>query len=424
MQANQKIRASRRLALLPVCAMLAALASGGARADEPSPWYIGVSQGFTHDSNVYRIANATSDNYSTTSLLGGLDQPIGRQRLRATAQVGYNRYQDQRTLDNTSYGVSAGWDWATVEKLTGSINASANQRLAQFNGNQGFLPGTSPTTTERNILKTEQLSADVRWGGDGLISVFGNYGHSRVRYSALQSLTSESTTDSGSVGLNYRLGASTTVGAAVRLTRSDYPYGIPPAVPIPIPTPINPADYRSDTSDGKNLDLLADWRYSAQTGVNARLSWTRVTYANSNRDFSGLTGSIAATYAPTAKLTFNGSLDRNAGTNSSSSSYLNFVNGQQTSYVFENTQSTDTLSLGVAYAATAKITANANVLYRRSNFADSSVSDQFRSASLGATYAIARSWQLACSLAHESRAATGNSYDANVASCSAQFTLR
>ncbi len=422
MQTTQKIRASRRLALLPVCATLAALASGGARADEPSPWYIGVSQGFTHDSNVYRTTDAISDNYSTTSLLGGLDQSIGRQRLRATAQVGYNRYQDQRTLDNTSYGVSAGWDWATVEKLSGSINASANQRLAQFNGNQGFLLGTSPTTTERNTLKTEQLSADVRWGGDGLISVFGNYGHSRVRYSALQSLASQSTTDSGSVGLNYRLGAFTTVGAAVRLTRSDYPYGIPPAAPIP--TPIDPADYRSDTSDGKNLDLLADWRYSAQTGVNARLSWTRITYANSNRDFSGLTGSIAATYAPTAKLTFNGSLGRNAGTNSSSSSYLNPLNGQQTTYVFENTESTDTLSLGAAYAATAKITANANVLYRRSNFADSSVSDQFRSASLGVTYAIARSWQLACNLAHESRTATGNSYDANVASCSAQFTLR
>ncbi len=44
------------------------------------------SQGFTHDSNVYRIPSGPSDNYSSTSVFGGFDQPISRQRVFGRAQ--------------------------------------------------------------------------------------------------------------------------------------------------------------------------------------------------------------------------------------------------------------------------------------------------------------------------------------------------
>ena len=42
-------------------------------------------------------------------------------------------------------------------------------------------------------------------------------------------------------------------------------------------------------------------------------------------------------------------------------------------------------------------------------------------------WAISRNWQLGCLLSHETRdvsGALGFSYSANIASCSAQFTLR
>jgi hypothetical protein len=415
---TQQIRTFRRHAIGSLAATLLSATSVGAWADEPSPWYLGASLGFTHDSNVYRTPDGPGDNYWTTSLLGGFDQPIGRQRLHATAQVGYNRYQDQSTLNNTSYTLNAGWDWATIEKLTGTVSVGAVQSLAQFNGN------ATQASTERNILKVEQVNASARWGGDGLFSVFGDYGHTRIRYSSLQSLTSESDGDSGSLGVNYRLGSQTTVGAAVRLTRTDYPHGIAPVVLPGVPTPINPADYQSDRSDGRNLDLLADWRYSAQTGVSARLSWSRLTYANSNRDFSGLTGSILANYAPTAKLAFNASLSRDAGTNSSSTNYLNLANGQQINYLTQSSQTTDSASVGATYAATAKISVNAGLLYRQGDNGNGAGGDHFRIATLGVNYAIARSWQLACNASRESRNASTLSYDANVFGCSAQFTLR
>ena len=420
-----------RVSCLSAAVALLLAGATAARADEPSPWYLGVSQGFTHDSNVYRFKGGPSDNYSTTSLLGGFDQQISRQRVHANARVGYSKYQNESVLDNTNYALSAGLDWATIEKLSGSINVSAGQSLAQFNGNQDITQiDPNLNNGRKNVLKSEQLSADIRWGGDGLLSVFGNYSHSRARYSGVESLTSNSTTDSGSVGVNYRLGGSTTVGAALRTTRTDYPYGIAPLIPIGTPPALalatlqNKDLYRSDRATSNNLDLLGDWRYSEQTGVKARLSFSRVTYENSNRDFSGLTGGIDATYAPTAKLAFNASISRDAGTNTTSATYRDPATGQQNTFQNGSNQTTDTLVLGGTYAATAKTSFNANASYRRGNNDGASASDVFRTVSVGVNYVPARAWQLGCNLAHEARSAGPYSYDANVIGCSAQFTLR
>ena len=109
----------------PTLAALAACAACcAAWADEPDPYYIGASAGLTHDSNVFRAPNAVSDNHSSVGLLGGFDQKIGRQRVYANANVHYDKYQDQSQLDNTGYGVAAGWDWATIERLSGNFNVS------------------------------------------------------------------------------------------------------------------------------------------------------------------------------------------------------------------------------------------------------------------------------------------------------------
>ncbi|MES2992054.1 MAG: hypothetical protein V4844_11575 [Pseudomonadota bacterium] len=422
-----------RVTCLSAAVVLLLAGATAARADEPSPWYLGVSQGFTHDSNVYRFKGGPSDNYSTTSLLGGFDQQISRQRVHANARVGYNKYQSESRLDNTSYSLSGGIDWATIEKLSGSVNVSASQSLAQFNGNQSVLvPGTTTLsdTEDKNVLKAEQLSADIRWGGDGLLSLFGNYSHSRARYSGFQSLVSNSTTDSGSVGLNYRLGGRTTVGVALRRTRTDLPYGIAPLIAVGTPPSQaleilrNRDLYKPDRSTSNNLDLLGDWRYSAQTAVKARLSYSRVTYDNSGRDFSGLTGALDATYAPTAKLSFNASISRDAGSNTTSATYFDPATGQQNTFQTGSSQTSDTLVVGANYAATAKTSFYANAAYRRGSNDGSSVSDHFRTFAVGVNYVPARAWQLGCNLAHEGRSSGAYSYDANVIGCNVQFMLR
>ena len=418
---RQKPRQSTGILVRPLIAALAAAASGGAWADEPNPYYIGVTQSLTHDSNVFRLPDGSGDNYASTGLVGGFDQSIGRQRIHATANVRENYYQREKTLNNISYGVSAGWDLVTIENLSGGITVDANQSLASYDNNNAARP-----TTNRNILKTQQLAARVLWGGVGAFNLNGAYAHSRVSYS--ETPIAESSQDSASVGGSYRIGPTLRLGADLRLSRAVAPNAFQTA----------PGVFTANTTDGRNLDFSADWRPSVQTGLNARLSWTRQTNSGINdRDFSGLTGGLSASYAPTSKLSFSASLSRDAGTNSSFFNLANPNAGKPVTGLSENSQTADSLSLGAAYAATAKIGVTAGLQYRRSKVSDQTVvgnvvvandhDDSTRSASIGANYAIARNWSLACNLAYVSRDVSGRvpySYNANTVSCSAQFVLR
>ena len=398
--------------------LLAALVAAGCSsvwADEPSPYYIGVSQAFTHDSNVYRLPTGVtplnggrSDTYSSTSLLGGFDQPIGRQRFHASANVSANRFQDHDTLNNTGYGLNAGWDWATIEKLSGNVFVGLNQSLASLENS-----ALTPLTSGRNLIKTDQFGGRVQWGGASLLTLQANYAHSRVRYSDPSYIESRSSQDSVGLGAYYQLSGAIRLGTGLRFTNSEM------------------GETQINKTNGRNLDLTADWQSGGRTAANARLSWTR--QSNSvvgGRDFSGLTGALGVSYAPTAKLAFNAALSRDAGVYSS---FYNLNNAGQNTPIFglsENSRATNALSLGARYAATAKISINADAQYRRANLVDpggAESSDTLRSMSLGANYAIARNWLLACNVSHLSRSLEGNvTYEApaNIASCSAQFTWR
>jgi hypothetical protein len=184
-----------------------------------------------------------------------------------------------------------------------------------------------------------------------------------------------------------------------------------------------------------------------QTFLFTRLSWARQTNsAVESRDFSGLTGSIAASYAATGKLSFNASLSRDAGingalfnldTNAPPSTAPTGTAPVPTTGLSQSSQVTNSLSFTANYAATAKINAIAGVTYRHAKLVDTITTggietavestDNSRLYSIGVSYAIARSWQFGCNFAHASRDLTGSgatAYSANTTSCSAQFTLR
>ena len=413
----------RRMPVQPLfVALAAAVACGLARADEPSPYFIGVTQALTHDSNINRIPNGTGDNYSSTGIVAGLDQRIGRQRVYASAGLQFNKYQDQDRLDNTSYNVSGGWDFNTIERFSGGLSLSATQNLASTSNSNTLAP-----TTDRNIAQTEQFGARIGWGGDAALTLNSSYAHSRVHYSTPAYATSESSQDSVSAGANYRVGATLGVGAALRLARSVAPKGIQVA----------PGVFAENTANSRNIDFLVDWRPTAQTTLGGRLSLTRQTNSGvSGRDFSGLTGALNASYTPTAKLSFNAALSRDAGANSAFFNLTNATNGTTSTVLSESSQVSNNVALGAVYAATAKINVNAGANWRRTELVDSlgggSVdrTDDVKSVSLGANYAITRAWSVACNISHEQRDVSGNAavagfaYTANVVGCTTQFTLR
>ena len=403
---------------------------GATVASDPTPYYLGVSQGFTHDTNVSRSPNGPSDNYSSTSLLGGFDQPIGRQRLFGNATVSANRYQDQDQLNNTSYGISGGIDWATVGDLSGGLNGGIGRFLAAPAAS-GVVPGTA-----RNIGDTKNFGAVVRWGGASRLSVEGTLGYSEVEYSAPEYVTSNSSQDSGSLGLFYRPGGNLRLGIAGRVTKTDTPRAVA----------IIGGNFDANTVRSKNLDFLVDYELTGLLNTNARISYTKQTNsAIANADFSGVTGSINVQYRPTAKTTFTAYASRDVGFNSSTfTGYgIAFVNGltpilTPISGLYQNNQITNTVGLNVGYLATGKITANASLRYARarlittvvtqsSSQAAPDTTDILKVAQIGANYAIARNWGLNCYMAHESRDVSGGvnyAYTANTIGCAGQYTWR
>ena len=178
--------------------------SPGGMAPDPNPYYVGVGQGFTHDSNVYRISGGPSDTYSTTSLLGGINQRFGRQRVFGSANVADNRYFSQDQLNNVSYGIAAGIDWETIKSLSGNLNVGLNRNLSA--------PVTTASTAQRNLATTENVDARVRWGGASILTLEGALGYSQIKYSAPQSVVSESSQDSGGLTLFYRPGGPLSLG--------------------------------------------------------------------------------------------------------------------------------------------------------------------------------------------------------------------
>ena len=430
---TQAFHVSRKPLVRPlVLGLSSAFAVGAWAQDEPSPYYIGVTQGFTHDSNIYGAStNQISDTYSSTGLRAGLDQAIGRQRLYANANVRYNKYRQESALDNTSYGVAAGWDWATINELSGTLGANANQHLANLDATAGV-----QNTSEKNLLKTDQVNASIMWGGARALNLEGSYAHSRVSYSAPSYIGLESSADSASAGFRYRVGPELRLGAAVRYVRTESPNGYA----VPIVAPATTQTYESNTANIRNLDLTADWRVTALTGIDTRLSWTKQTNSNANLnalDFSGLTGRVAARYAVTGKTTLTASLSRDVGNNASfyNNPTAPVAGSPQTSgtNLTHNSQTTDTFALGAKYAATAKISVDLDGSYRRAKIvydAGSTLTDandDIRSIGLGVDYAIARNWSFGCTFDHSSRSVSGNSslsYTENRVGCTAQLTLR
>jgi hypothetical protein len=395
----------------------------------PTPYYIGASQGFTHDTNVYQIPSGPGDNYSSTSLLAGFDQRLSRQRVFGTANVSLNRYQDQTQLNNTSYDLAAGLAWETLYNLSGSLNATLDQHLSAPAANVN-----SPQAI-RNIARRQGVSGVARWGGVSIFTLEGTLGYSSLDYSAPQYVTSDSRQEYGSLGLYYRQSPLLRLGVAVRLDRARTPQ----AFQQPDGT------FLSNQVNGRHLDFLADYELTGSLSANARLSYTRQTNSNaaSDADFSGLTGDLRLSYRATAKLGFSLSAARQAGfdaTASGSPVPVDTTTPATTPVAgfYENNRVTNSLGLGATYEATSKINVNAGLNYARARVVSTlstttgtvgsaDVVDAQRSATLGVTYAIARPWLLGCNLTYDKRDVSGAvayTYDATSIGCSARFTWR
>jgi len=394
-------------------------------ATEPMPWYIGASQGFTHDTNVYRTTNGPGDTYSSTSLFGGFDQLISRQRVHGSANVSLNRYFDEKTLDNTSYDFNLGLDWETAYSLSGSLDGGLRQHLAYPAARSGV------PSQELNLGRTRYVDARGKWGGTSIFSVEGSLRYSSIDYSDESYQSSESTGKSANLAVYYGRGGPLRVGIGGRYDRTETPKaGFDPIA----------AEFLSNTTTQRHADLFADYEVLGQITTNARLSYTKQTNTLVEAaDFSGWTGRIGMVWQATGKLAVNAYASRDSGFDSAFGTVTFVPPGSPpgtlpVTRLYENNRLTYAYDLGALYSATAKIDVNAGILYTRAHLVSAATdltviesTDHRKVFYLGANYNFLRNGWATCKLARELRDVTGGtvySYSSTSIGCNARFIYR
>lgn len=415
--------------LLLCLASSASLLAGGSAWAQSSPYYLGLAQSLGYESNLYRLGDnqvlpeglSRSDAVSGSSLVAGVDQTIGRQRLYGSANLRANRYSRNRSLDNDAYGVNLALDWETVNKLSGTLSLAADQNLAQFNSRN-----TSGTVeTKKNVQRTLSIDSKVRLGLAGLYSLEATLGHREKAYSAAEYDASEFRQNSASLGLRWRPSGGFQLGAALRGTQAIYPRF----------RPLGLDSFEADRLTRQDIDFTAYWQPSGLSQINARISPTRTRYRrDTGSDFSGLTGSASWAWQATGKLKLTTQATRDTGQSSDAVNLGIFGSG-----VSDYGRTSTSLSSRGAFDVSARVALTAGLTYTHRALTSSfnlqglnpvqrTGGDNTTNLALGARWMPTRAIQTGCDLTAERRTASNLRLSVPLRghglSCYGQFVLQ
>jgi hypothetical protein len=414
-----------------VLAALALLSAGAAQA-QSSPWYLGLSQSFSSQSNLLRLAEGAtapegfskSDSVSSTALVAGLDQLLGRQRLNASLTLRSDKYGRNSIYDNQGWTLGTGLEWQTVERFSGSVNLASSRQLSSFGLSQiGSL-------TRRNLETSTSLDTVTRLGVAGPWAVELGLGTLRVDNSldddTVRSRNYEQ--DNASLGLRWRPSALLSMTLSLRGTEGRYPEF----------QRQGDGSFQSDRFRREDVSVAASWLASGASTLDLRLSNGRTRYdLASDRNFSGLTGSLGWRWSVSSKLTLSTRLSRDTGQDSYAVTVfdprLGFVPGTAD---YSRTQTA--LRLRADWAPTAKLSFNASATYAERDIVrtlpptafgqnQATGTERADSLSLGGRWFAMRSLVLGCDFSQDKRRGAGqlgSNYKAESASCFGQFTLQ
>ncbi|MFT3817051.1 MAG: hypothetical protein QM750_05395 [Rubrivivax sp.] len=415
MTAPARTASSSAWPLALALALAAAAAPLRAETASSSPYWLSLAQSAAHDSNVLRLTDSQqppgglsrADSIYTTALTGGLDQSFGRQRLNGTATVQHTHYGDNTVYDGLGYTLRLGLDWATVNRLSGSLALGASRAQRPNLRDLG-----DAVITTGNDESVRFLDGRAVLGQAGRLQMELSYGHRSLRYDAAASRFRNF--DQDSFGLGVRRGFSDQLQASIGLRRvlTDYPFLLTGLA--------DPLDRRRRNEIG--LDL--SWRPSGSSRLAARLAQGRTRHEQlGSRDFNATTGRLEWQWDPGGRLSLSSRLSRDAGQDDS-------VN----SSVFSRT--TDVLGLNATYRLTGKTTLGGRLDWiRRTQQGSGGDLEGIRGRDTGSALALDIRWtptrnsSLGCRIGRERRGpnvspAINEAFHARSLGCSAQIALQ
>jgi hypothetical protein len=395
----------------PALAATLLLVAGSSGA-QTSPWYVGAALSVTQEDNICRLADgessvlcpSRSDLVTSVSLLAGLDQPIGRQRLYGDATLRSSKFKDNSLLDNDGFSLRAGLDWSTVGRLSGNLDLRADRNLRTDTEIR--------QETQSNIEDVRQASTTVRLGVVTEYTAEVGLSHREVKYSAASYDVRENRQTTVTAGLRWRPSSLTLLGAGLRHVEGEYPLQA-----------LGGDNYRRD-----GVDIFAGLQLSGASRIDARATFASTRYDQEQRDFSGVTGNLSWDWQPTGKLRVVSRLTREPGQDS-----IAFRNGA----VIDDSRTTVTASVRADYAVSAKIRANAGLAVSERDLvrtlgggaSDASARgrDKLFEIDLGLSWEPTRSIVLGCEAGYEKRTVSGElslPYSAGRVGCYGQVYLR
>jgi len=403
---------SRRLpTLLPWA--LAGLLAAPAAAQE-SPYYIGLSQTLSSESNLVRLRDgqiipagvSQSDTVSATALVAGVDQRISRQRVYGSVSLRSTRYARNEQYNSQGYSLNLGLDWATVERISGTVGVSSSRTPRASVRSRG-----EQVISERNIETVNGANALVRVGLVTQWSAEFGLRQDALRYSASAADFREYTQRGTSAAVVWRPRAATRLSLGLGSNRTEYP------TLLLLPDP-------RDVRERDTIDLGATWDPGGASRLDLRLSQGKVQHDRfTERDYDATSGSVGWLWRPGAKLRVNTRLSRDTGQD---------VGAITTAF----TRTTDQLRVGVDYALSAKVALDASAaLYRRSVDGTGlfvggiAGRDDGRNVSAGVRWAPLRNVSTGCSVGSEKRGTSSDprlndAYSSRSLSCFGQVVLQ
>ena len=418
------LKPPRPLTLARAAALLCAgLAAGPALADETGPYRLGAGIAFGRDDNLFRApaGEEVSDRYTTYSVFGGIDQPIGRQRLLANLKVQRSDYSERTDLDHTGYGLALGWKGETVGPISWDLAYTARRSLASY---------ATVLEAERRIANIEtnrQASAGIQLGLQAQWVAGLTLSHRSIDYSAPAYADDQLRVDSVGANVLWNPLGPVSVSVGPRVSRGRYPQA----------RDLGGGVFQADEYDRHDIDFGVKWVPTGASTLNARLSLTRQTFdVLGDRDFSGTTGLLSWQWQATGKTKLSTAISRDTG--SETSFFMTDILGAPQRGTGDNSRVTNSVAARLDYEATSKISVALTGQYaeRRlaassrlgdgSAFVDLEGNERSGSVLLALRYTPTRNSLLGCELGHHRRASNtilSSSYRASTFGCAAQLAF-
>lgn len=384
----------------------------GSQAATPVPLAYGISQKFTHESNLFRETQGAEDDWvSTTALNLALDQPLGRGKLRGTASLQANRYGDHDELDNTGHDVDLALDIETALNLAGTVGVRASRQQYRYG-----LDSATPFDG-KNIEDEQAAYVQARLGGMGVWSLLAGAdtlerSYSQDAFAALNDLSQWSAEG----GVGWRPGpdlGGTLKARYTRISRPDSPLGF------------------GDDVGRREVELAMGWQASGASRLEGRVARAKERHSVLD-DRSFWTGGLAWDWTPGAKLRLRTELSRD--TEGAGGAQISPEPGAQAVPAGDTLR--DSLRWSVEWAATAKVNVLAAAQYAERRLKalvgglPASAEDQTTALSLGVRWAPSRALDLGCDLAREKRETDSpltvitRAYELTTVGCSVAFWFR